>query len=89
MGTNKTSLADTLFSKVRQRILGLLYNHPEKDFYTNEIIRIVNAGRGSVQRELDKLTTAGLIHVKKNGESKTLSSESILAIVFGTKNYYH
>lgn len=64
------NLSDALFSKVRQRVLGLLYSQPESDFHTNEIIRITHSGTGAVQRELHNLTTAGLIIVKQVGNQK-------------------
>lgn len=31
-------LADALFSKVKQRVLGVLYGNPGRSFYANEII---------------------------------------------------
>lgn len=59
-----------LFPKVRQRVLGLLYCQPNADFYTNEIIRLTQSGTGAVQRELEKLTNAGLITLKQVGNQK-------------------
>lgn len=70
MGTKKINLADVLFSKVQQRVLGLLYSQPDADFYTNEIIRYADSGSGAVQRELVKLTASGLLMVKKIGNQK-------------------
>jgi predicted nucleotidyltransferase len=60
MGTSIT-IADALFSKTQQRVLALLYGHVERSYYLKEIINWVNAGRGSVQRELEKMTAAGLL----------------------------
>ncbi len=70
MGTKKTSISDVLFSKTRQRILGLLYSQPDNDFHTNEIIRLTDIGTGTVQRELEKLTVAELLVVKRMGNQK-------------------
>lgn len=70
MKYTKISLADSLFSKVRQRVLALFYNHPNADFHTNEIIRLTESGTGAVQRELAALTAAGLILIKKVGNQK-------------------
>lgn len=70
MSKQKTSLSDALFSKVRQRVLGLLYCHPDSDFHTNEIIRLTNSGTGAVQRELERLTSAGLITIKPIGNQR-------------------
>lgn len=70
MMQKKTNVADALFSKVRQRVLGLLYGQPDVDFHTNEIIRLTNSGTGAVQRELESLTAAGLVIVKQVGNQK-------------------
>lgn len=70
MGTNKFNMSDALFSKVQQHVLGLLYGQPDSDFHTNEIIRLTQSGTGAVQRELTKLTAAGLLTVKQVGNQK-------------------
>jgi predicted nucleotidyltransferase len=64
------NLADALFSKTQQQLLGLFYGHLDRDFYTNEIIKLCQSGTGSVQRELSKLTEAGIITVKELGNQK-------------------
>ena len=64
------TISDALFSKVRQRVLGLLYGQPDSDFHTNEIIRLTDSGTGAVQRELESLTGAGSIIVKQVGNQK-------------------
>lgn len=53
-----------------QSVLALLYLHPEKKFYTNEIIRHAQCGTGTVQRELQNLFEAELITVEKIGNQK-------------------
>src|SRR3990167_8959929 len=70
MPQKKITLSDALFSKVRQRVLGLLYSQPDLDFHTNEIIRLTHSGTGAVLRELESLTTAGLVIVKQVGNQK-------------------
>jgi predicted nucleotidyltransferase len=70
MSTIKTSLSDALFSKVRQRVLALLYSQPDSSFHTNEIIRTTHSGTGAVQRELEKLAAAGLITKTHIGNQK-------------------
>jgi predicted nucleotidyltransferase len=70
MGTTSTNLADALFSKVQQRVLGMLFVSPDRSFYTNEIVRLAETGVGAVQRELEKLTSSGLIQVQKIGNQK-------------------
>ena len=45
-------LADALFAKVQQRVLGVLFGNPRRSFYANEIIALARSGTGAVQREL-------------------------------------
>lgn len=70
MNEIETTLANALFPKVRQQVLGLLYGQPYSSFYTNEIIRLTNSGTGAVQRELQRLTVAGLLTVETLGKQK-------------------
>lgn len=62
-----TSIGDALFTKTQQRVLGLLYGKPDKSFYTNEIVRWADMGRGTVRRELDRLVSAGLLVASREG----------------------
>jgi len=70
MGSTKTSLSDALFTKTQQRVIGLLFGNPDRSYYANEIVRFAGAGTGAVQRELGKLTAAGLLSVTKIGNQK-------------------
>lgn len=70
MKAMKISLADALFPKVRQQVIGLLYGQPDRSFYTNEIIRLTESGTGAIQRELARLTVSGLLKVEVVGKQK-------------------
>ena len=73
MGTNSKAavgLSTALFSKVQQRVLALIFSHPERSFYTSEIIRSVHSGVGAVERELSKLERSGLVSVERIGNQK-------------------
>lgn len=65
-----TSIAEALFTKTQQRVLGLLYGKPDKSFYTNEIVRMAAMGRGTVTRELEKLTSSGILNSSKEGNQQ-------------------
>jgi predicted nucleotidyltransferase len=65
-----TSLADALFTQVQQRVLGLLFGQPDRSFYTSELIRLVGAGSGAVQREIARLALSGLVTVRRSGVQK-------------------
>ena len=70
MGMKESGLSDALFSKTQRRVLGLLFGHPERSFYSNEIVRAARAGVGAVQRELGSLAAAGLVTVSRLGNQK-------------------
>ena len=61
------SLASVLFTKTQQRVLGLLYGRPEQSFYLNQVVSLANIGKGTVNRELERLAAAGLVVKKKVG----------------------
>lgn len=68
MGTVSSSgLSDALFSKVQQRVLGLIFGQPERSFYTSEIVKKVHSGTGAVTRELARLAGSGLVSVERIG----------------------
>ena len=62
-----TTIGDALFTKTQQRVRGLLYGKPEQSFYTNEIVRRANMGRGTILRELERLVAAGLLVISHEG----------------------
>jgi len=66
----QASLADALFSTTQQRVLGLLFGQPSRSFYATEIIGLVGAGSGAVQRELARLEQSGLVTVRRVGSQK-------------------
>jgi predicted nucleotidyltransferase len=68
--TRTISLSNALFSKVQQRVLALIFSHPERSFYTSEIVRRVGSGVGAVDRELSKLARSGLVSIERIGNQK-------------------
>jgi predicted nucleotidyltransferase len=63
-------VADALFAKVQQRVLGVLFGNPGRSFYANEVIGLARSGTGAVQRELTRLETAGLVTSNRVGKQK-------------------
>jgi hypothetical protein len=59
-----------LFTRTQQRVLGLLFGQPSRSYYATELIALVGAGSGSVQRELARLVGSGLITVRPIGNQK-------------------
>lgn len=69
-GKTPSGIGEALFTKTQRQVLGLLFGNPGKTYYINEIVRIAEVGIGTVQRELEKLTAASLLTVKKIGNQK-------------------
>lgn len=75
-----SGLADALFSKVKQRVLGVLYGNPGRSFYANEIIALADSGTGAVQRELTRLAGAGLVTVTRAGKQKHYQANAAASV---------
>jgi predicted nucleotidyltransferase len=60
-------IADALFTKVQQRVLGVLFANPHRAFYLKELIQLAGVGTGAVHREVAKLTKAGIVTLTRVG----------------------
>jgi len=63
-------IGDALFSRAQQPILALLFGRPEEWFHVNELMRLTDLGSASVQRELGRLESGGLIVSRRVGNLK-------------------
>jgi predicted nucleotidyltransferase len=68
--SGRKSLADALFTKTQQRVLGVLFGQPERSVYASELIREAGTGSGAAQRELARLEGSGLIVARRVGHQK-------------------
>ena len=66
----RKSLADALFTRTQQRVLGVFFGQPGRSFYASELIRDTGTGSGAAQRELAKLEESGLIVARRIGNQK-------------------
>ena len=64
------SLADALFTKTQQRVLGVLFGQPERSLYASELIGTTGTGSGAAQRELLRLEASGLVVSRRVGHQK-------------------
>ena len=66
--TQTQGLLETLFGKTRRSILALLFSHSEESFHLRKILRLAGISPGAGQRELKRLSDAGVIlrTVKEN-----------------------
>jgi predicted nucleotidyltransferase len=67
---SRPGVADALFAKVQQRVLGVLFGNPGRSFYANEVIGLARSGTGAVQRELARLEAAGPVVASRIGKQK-------------------
>jgi hypothetical protein len=58
---------DALFTTTQQNVLSLLYGHPEKSFYTREILRKTGMGVATIKRELDRMVASRILTLEKIG----------------------
>ena len=68
--SRRKSLADALFTKTQQRVLGVLFGEPDRSFYASELIRTARTGSGAAQRELARLEHSGLVVGRRIGHQK-------------------
>ena len=54
-------IGDALFGRTRQAVLRLLFSSPDRRFYQRIVIDAAGLGSGTVQRELEELTGAGIL----------------------------
>lgn len=59
--TAAPALMDLLFGMTRQRVLAALLLQPEASFHLRELARMTGSHAGTLGRELEKLTEAGLL----------------------------
>ncbi|QBQ99738.1 nucleotidyltransferase domain-containing protein [Paraburkholderia pallida] len=55
------SLADFLFTPGLQRVLGATLLQPDHSFTLQELLRLASSGRGSAQKQIDRLVEAGVL----------------------------
>ncbi len=73
----RRSIADALFTRTQQRVLGLVFGQPERDFAISEIIELVGGGSGAIQRELRRLVESGLVKtVEVHGRTRYQANDA-------------
>jgi predicted nucleotidyltransferase len=65
--SNTSPLMDTLFPATRQRVLAALLLQPAASLHLRELARITGSHAGTLARELEKLTEAGLLLRSEQG----------------------
>lgn len=65
--SNTSTLMDLLFAGTRKRVLAVLLLQPAEGFHLRELARLTGSNAGTLMRELDKLTEAGLLLRSEHG----------------------
>ena len=84
--SGRKSLADALFTKTQQRVLGVLFGQPERSFYASELIRDAGTGSGAAQRELSRLEASGLIVARRIGNQKHYQANAVSPLFSELRN---
>jgi hypothetical protein len=73
MGINESgsvTIQAALFTRVQQRVLGILFGQPDRRFQGTELIRMAQSGTGAVHRQLTSLASSGLVNITRIGNQK-------------------
>lgn len=74
--SNAGALMDLLFPATRQRVLAVLLLQPHAGFHLRELARLAGSHAGTLARELDKLTQAGLLLRSEQGNQVRYQANS-------------
>lgn len=64
------SIASALFTDSQSQVLQWLFGQPDRNFHLSELRRLTGLGSASLQRELNRLVDAGLIHSTRIGNQR-------------------
>jgi predicted nucleotidyltransferase len=64
------SIASALFTESQACVLRWLFGQPERSFHLSELRRLTGLGSASLQRELNRLAEAGLVHAERVGNQR-------------------
>ena len=62
-----SELSAALFGQTRRAILALLFGHPDQSYYLRQLVRSAGLGLGAAQREVKRLSNAGIIRRTVSG----------------------
>src|SRR5687768_5470579 len=94
--SNTSALMDLLFAGTRQRVLALLLLEPESGFHLRGRARRPGSDRGTLPRELERLTAAGILlrstqgnHVRYRGNRECPLFDDVAALFRKTHGVAH
>lgn len=69
------SISSALFSESQSRVLQWLFGQPERSYHLSELRRLTLLGSASLQRELNRLVEAGLVHSERVGNLRRFQAD--------------
>jgi predicted nucleotidyltransferase len=70
------SIASALFSDSQARVLVWLFGQPDRGYHLNELMRLTGLGSASLQRELNRLVSAGLVISERVGNLRRFQANA-------------
>jgi predicted nucleotidyltransferase len=64
------SFASALFTDSQSQVLQWLFGQPDRNFHLSELRRLTGLGSASLQRELNRLVDADLVHSERVGNQR-------------------
>lgn len=75
------SVALALFSDSQCRVFTWLFGQPERSYHLSELRRLTGLGSASLQRELNRLAEAGLVHSERVGNLRCFKANLQSSVV--------
>lgn len=69
------SIATALFSDSQSRVFRWLFGQPSRQFHLSELRRLTGLGSASLQREINRLADAGLVHSERVGNLRCFQAD--------------
>lgn len=69
------SIATALFTDSQARVFRWLFGQPSRQFHLSELRRLTGLGSASLQRELNRLADAGLVHSERVGNLRCFQAD--------------
>lgn len=71
------SVADFMFTPAVQRVIGATLLAPHKSFTLRELLRLADSGRGSAQKQIDRLVQFGvLVEDERRGKQRCIRANT-------------
>jgi DNA-binding transcriptional ArsR family regulator len=93
MKPSPSVLLPLLRSQAHGELLAWLYLHPDREYSTTDLARLIGASQATVSREADRLADAGLVIERRHGRLRLLRAATdtivarpltdLLAVTFG------